>query len=161
MNIFKENDISINQVKFSKKPISIPASYRPVYKITLILIIIYYTGRGGKCSLLKLHFISYFLKDAILMDELVNSLEGEENLFTYFSWSIEPSLIRALRLALADDFIVEKEGNYVISDKGNIFLKKVLTNIDILILEKDTLKKIGKTKINDFKIEKYIKERSY
>lgn len=46
-------DFEIKNIKFSKKPISIPVDYRPVYKIAQIVMILSITCIGNKSSLLN------------------------------------------------------------------------------------------------------------
>jgi len=141
----------IMHIKFSKKPIPIPAEYRPIYKIAQIVLILKLSCIGNKASLLKLHLLSWALKSDYNRKKLLGLIQSnfEENLKT---WGIEPALNRALSYTVAEKLCKIEKGNYLLTEKGKLFYDKIINNGEILHIEIDFLKQLGKRKITDNKI---------
>ena len=138
----------MKNITFTKKPISVPADYRPAYKIAQICLILKYVCIGEKSSLLKLHLISWAFK----------SIENRQALLTFITdaknsdlsvWGIEPILNRALHIAVADEFCSYKKTNYKLENKGFEFAKKIEEDEGILTDEIALLKQIGKKGITE------------
>ncbi|MFJ1474642.1 hypothetical protein ACILE9_10320 [Capnocytophaga cynodegmi] len=128
---------------FADRPISLYPSYRPMYKISLVLMILYYNGYGGKCSLLKMHLFSWALKS----DKNLNALK--EFVTSNFKkdikfFGIELTLNRALNLAHAQKLIGVKGGNYFLLDKGQEFINAIIEDKELFVYEKQILSFIGK-----------------
>jgi hypothetical protein len=143
---------TIRNITFSKKPISLPADYRPSYKIAQICLILKYSCIGEKSSLLKFHLITWAFK----------SIENRQTLLTFITnpknsdlsvWGIEPTLNRALHLAVADNFCSYQKANYKLEEKGIEFIKKIEEDVDILTDEILFLKQIGKRGITEKSIQ--------
>jgi hypothetical protein len=137
-------ELHINKISFRKKPIPIPAEYRPMYQIALIVLILYYCCRGGSSSLLKLHLLSWSLFSNknmdFLYDYLRSSYAGKKPV-----WNIDPALNRALTLAIADGFCeITSTKKYKLTQKGQTLINILNSDIELLDIEKDYLKKIGK-----------------
>ena len=146
------SDYTIKNITFSKKPISVPADYRPAYKIAQVCLILKYACIGEKSSLLKFHLISWGFK----------SIENRHTLLTFISdplnselsvWGIEPTLNRALHIAVADNFCSYQKANYKLEEKGIEFIKKIEEDGDILTDEIALLKQIGKRGITEKSIQ--------
>lgn len=142
------SDFTIKNITFSKRPISIPPDYRPAYKIAQICLILKYSCIGEKSSLLKFHLISWAFK----------SIENRRTLLTFITdpkhsdlsvWGIEPTLNRALHIAVADNFCSYQNANYKLEEKGFEFAKKIEEVGDILADEIALLKQIGKRGITE------------
>lgn len=142
------SDYTIKNITFSKKPISLPVDYRPAYKIAQICLILKYACVGEKSSLLKLHLISWAFK----------SIENRQTILTFITdpknsdlsvWGIEPTLNRALHIAVADGFCSYKNANYNLENRGLEFTNKIEQDGDILIDEIALLKQIGKKGITE------------
>jgi len=143
------------QVTFKRKPVPIPADYRPLYKIALVLLILDRNSRGKKASIMKLHLFSWALKSEISKDRLINALE----LGTLPDiWSFEPSLNRALTFAEAEGLceVVNKK-NYKITKKGKEFLDMVINEQDVFKTEQEFLNKVG-LKVGETTIQNTIKK---
>ncbi len=146
------SDYFIKNITFAKKPISLPADYRPAYKIAQICLILKYACIGEKSSLLKFHLISWAFK----------SIENRQTLLSFISnpkssdlsvWGIEPTLNRALHIAVADKFCSYENANYQLENKGLEFTKKIEDDGDILIDEIALLKQIGKRGVTEKSIQ--------
>lgn len=145
-------ELNIKKISFSKRPISIPADYRPSYKIAQICIVLKYSCIGNKSSLLKLHLFSWTLKSIQNRNDLLNYINSNFN-SDFSVWGIEPTLNRALHIGVADKYFVYSKGKYILDEKGHLFLKKIEEDADILADEIQFLKNIGKQKISDTKLK--------
>ena len=63
-------ELQITKLSFSKKPIPLPAEYRPMYKIALIVMVLKLCCRGETSNLLKLHLFSWALSSEKHMTQL-------------------------------------------------------------------------------------------
>lgn len=146
------NDFKIKNISFSKKPISLPADYRPSYKIAQICLILKYSCIGEKSSLLKFHLISWAFKSVenrkVLLTFIIDAKNSDLTV-----WGIEPTLNRALQIAVADEFCSYKNANYKLESKGLEFVKMIEDSGDILIEEIALLKQIGKRGITEKSIQ--------
>ena len=145
-------DFVIKKLTFNKKPIPIPADYRPMYKIGLIVLIMRLCCRGDKSTLLKLHLLSWALKSKANTYKLKNYITS--NYKTELSvWGIEPALNRALQFAIADNICEIIEGkNYRLTKKGIKFFKMIETENELYDSEKSFLNFIGKNNLTEKRI---------
>lgn len=144
-------DSEIKNIKFSKKPISIPVDYRPMYKIGQIVMILSITCIGNKCSLLKLHLLSWALKADENKDKVLELIKNnyEPDIAV---WGIEPALNRALLLCVAEGICIIEHGKYLLTKKGEEFFK-LIVKADVFKEEFIFLNFVGKRKITDNRIE--------
>ena len=144
---------TIQKISFSKKPIPLPADYRPLYKIAQIVLILKLVCRSSSSKLLKLHLFSWALKSEKNRTELRGFINS--NFTNEFSvWGIEPSLNRALHIAVAEEICNYSNGNYTLTEKGNELYELIANDEEILSFEKAYLSQIGKNKITDSRLNK-------
>jgi len=148
----EEKELNIRKLSFTKRPIPIPADYRPMYKIALIVLTLRICCRAETSNLLKLHLFSWALssdKNISKLKEYVTS-----NFNTDFSvWSIEPALNRALQYAIAENICEVVGGkNYKLTEKGHKFYQMINSDNELFDKEKIFLNFIGKSKITDSRI---------
>jgi hypothetical protein len=145
----EEQDLKITKLSFIQRPIPIPADYRPMYKIALIVLILRICCRAETSSLLKLHLFSW----ALTSDDNLTKLREyvTSNFQSDFSvWGIEPALNRALQFAIAENICEVANGkNYKLTEKGNRFYEMIDADNELFSKEKTFLKFIGKSKITD------------
>lgn len=147
-----------SKITFKKKPIPLPAEYRPIYQIALIVLILKYCCRANTSSLLKLHLFSWCLYSEKNMTSMEEFMKNKSRTIAPH-WSIDPVLNRALILAIADG-ICEKTPNnkYKLTPKGIEFVTKLETDACLLASEKSFLKNM-RNKISDSDVERLtIKE---
>lgn len=148
-----ETDLIIKKLSFTQQPIPIPADYRPMYKIGLIVLILRICCRAETANLLKLHLFSWALASKTNADKLRKFVTS--NFQTDFSvWGIEPALNRALQLAVAEQICTIVNGkNYKLTDKGLRFYEMIRAEDDLFDQEVEFLNFIGKSKITDKRID--------
>lgn len=147
------------RIVFKKKPIPIPAEYRPMYQIALIVLVLKYCCRSCTSSLLKLHLFSWCLYSKNNMEILMRFIDNGYRMGVPH-WTIDPALNRALDLAIADGFC-ENAGNnrYRLTSKGHELASKLEEDKELLVLEKNFLIQIGRGKISESCVDKMtIKE---
>ena len=144
------------RVVFKKKPIPIPAEYRPMYQIALMSLVLKYCCRGEISKLMKFHLFSWSLYSEENMKLLLAIVEKKfKNPLPH--WSIDPALNRALDYAIADGFFERiPPGKYKLLPKGQALVQKIESDDSLFIEEKSFLKKFGKSKLNDVEIERLI-----
>jgi len=150
--------LQIKKLSFSQRPIPIPAEYRPMYKIGLLVLILKLCCRGDRSNLLKLHLFSWALTSEKNMQKLRDYINS--NFQTEMSvWGIEPALNRGLQLAVADGICEIIDGkSYKLTEKGLKFYEIINEDIDLFSIEKSFLSFIGKSKITDTRINAMTKQ---
>lgn len=145
-------ELIIKKLSFTKRPIPLPAEYRPMYKIAVIVMILKYNCRNSMSSLLKLHLFSWALGSKENREGLQSYISN--NFVTEFSvWGIEPALNRALQIAVAENICEFIKGkNYKLTEKGNKFFELIVADIELFDVEKYFLSSIGQTSITEKRI---------
>ena len=145
-------DLIIKKLSFAQRPIPIPADYRPMYKIALLVLILRLCCRAETSNLLKLHLFSWALSSDKNLSNLRNYVTS--NFQSDFSvWGIDPALNRALQLAIAENICdVEGGKNYKLTEKGFRFYEMINADNELFEKEKTFLNFIGKSKITDKRI---------
>lgn len=145
-------ELLVKKLSFTKRPIPLPAEYRPMYKIALIVMILKFCCRGESSNLLKLHLFSWALGSDKNMKELRDFIIS--NFKTDFSvWGIEPALNRALQLAIAENICEVTGGKiYKLTEKGNRFFELIDADKELFEIEKTFLRFVGKGQITDSRI---------
>lgn len=151
-------DLIIKRLSFTDRPIPIPAEYRPLYKIALIVLVLKLCCRSETSSLLKLHLFSWALSSDGNLEKLNEHVKSS---FTseFSVWGIEPALNRALQFAIAEQICEVISGkNYKLSPKGVKFYDLIQADPDLLSNEKRFLSSIGKNTITDSRITSMSKQ---
>ncbi|XOV68036.1 MAG: hypothetical protein ACFHU9_02460 [Fluviicola sp.] len=149
--------MQIKKLSFKKRPIPVPGDYRPLYKISLILLILKINGRGGKASLLKIHLFLWALKSQANMEIVQEHIQMPEFGLLNF-WGMEPAATRALKFAVSENLCAISSGKYTITSKGEEFVKKILSDKELLIDERDFLNAIGKSHLTEAHIGEITKK---
>ncbi|CEQ19394.1 hypothetical protein [Paraclostridium sordellii] len=144
----------INRVRFKNRPNAVPSSYRIVYKITQILLIMKVCCKGRKgCSLEKIQIISDAISYGKSLDRLKLFIQGEIEVITI---RYDPSLNRAITYAMAEGLIyVQGNKLFRLSEKGKLYIKEVQSNKELYRKEKEILEFIS-TKLTEEMIQKLI-----
>ncbi|WP_306540542.1 hypothetical protein [Dysgonomonas sp.] len=148
--------MDIKNISFSKRPISIPPEYRPIFKISQITMILGYCCRSNRSNLLKLHLLSWVLKadsNANIVIKWIN--DGFKTELPV--WGIEPTLNRGLQYAIAEDICQYEKGKYELTNRGKGLFIAINSDKELLYKEKIILEAIGK-KISDDRITNLSKQ---
>lgn len=140
------------KITFSKRAVPIPPDYRPLYKISLIILILKICCRGKKSSLLKIHLFFWALKSKSNQEKLKGLIENRS--LTNI-WGLDPTVNRALNFAIAEKLCEREKASIKLASKGELFSKE-LEKSDVLSLEKQFLIFIGQS-ITEEKIKQLSK----
>ncbi len=145
------------KIKFYDRPVAVPYSYRILYKVSQIVLILGAVCKRGGCSSLKLHIISNALFSKNMLDELNKVLDNKTGMLPIVRF--EPALNRAINYAVADDLVEVQKSNSKLrlTERGKKLYKEILENNDIMVLEKNELNSI-KDRINDDVINKILEK---
>jgi hypothetical protein len=113
----------MSKLTFHRKPMPILAEHRPLYKITQVLLILYLASRGKKSSLIRLHLISWVLKDERRKTILLESVR--ENKILFGVWGVDPAVNFSLQFAIAEGLIKSNGPSYELTIKGTGFIAKI------------------------------------
>lgn len=131
------------KITFEQKPIPLPAEYRPMYQISIIVLVLKNCCRGYTSSLQKLHFFSWCLYSESNMKKLMWIVENGFSV-RIPHWTIDPALNRALNYAVADGFCnLTSNKKYKLTNKGLLFVDKIEEEKDLFSVEKTFLNQIG------------------
>lgn len=132
----------MEKIAFVRRPVPIPADYRPLYRIGQILLILKLNCRASTSSLLKLHLFHWGLKNErnrVVLQELVAG--GRTS--SLVIWGFDPALNRALQFAVSEEVCSLRDGKYVLTDKGSRLASAFLLE-DVYQAEKEFLLSLGK-----------------
>lgn len=141
-------------LKFSRRPIPVLPEHRSVYKISQILLVLYFS-RSQKSSLLRLHLFNWAMKSSKRMALLQEAARGGELLLP--TWGFDPALAIALRYALAERLISQVSNGYQLTDQGKFFIGDALKDEDIFKNEREDIRSVGKL-ITETMVENVAKD---
>ena len=140
------------KIIFSQKNISIPIDLRPMYKISLILMMLEVNGYSKRLSYLQLQYLNWLIKHK----EKVENLKIRVDQLPFDTIRIDPFLNTAIEYCIGGKLIqVSKNGKFELTIKAEIFVNKII-NEKLLQDEYKLLKSIGSRKITDDKIKTMI-----
>lgn len=136
------DDILGKPFTFTRRPDLLPCEMRPLWRCSLILLIIQYTGRSNTCSLKKMHVINWALKT-------------EKNTADFQFWvfnpagikpeiRLDPTLDRALELLISDGLMSKIGDRFTVTDKGKEITKRIEL-VNSFEKEKTLLSKLKKS----------------
>ena len=151
--------ISIKEKKIVFNNVARPvlSKFRPIYRIALIVMILYKASRKNTASLIKLAFLDCVLRSEEKMNEVCELLKNNDCKFNpSFHINPEQSFERAIYMALSEGFIEEYKFRYRLTESGMKLGDEIFADKEIFIIEKSYLNEI-KTKVSEEKIENFYK----
>lgn len=143
-------------MRFVKKPIALPSSYRFFYQISIFLLILELCCQKNKgASVFKLQLLSWVLRDEEGCKSLLEVTKYKNSKDNFKFWALDPALNRAITFALADGFIAIEHERIISAPKGDELLRYLLDN-NVFANEKVILKKFGKSVSESF-VDKVLK----
>lgn len=129
-------------LKFVIRPSPVLVDHRPLYKISQILLVLELSSRSGKSSLPRLQLFSWAMKRLERHNLLINA--ATQSILKVQAWGFDPALVIALKYACAENLITQVKTGYEISEAGIAFVKDIINSGDILVVEQEFLKRVGK-----------------
>jgi len=142
----------IRHLSFTKRNISIPADYRPLYKIGHVVLVLFLACRSNKASLMKLHFLCWAIKSQRNLLQVQQWLKNDFR-SDFHIWGVEPTVNRALIYAVAEGFVSLNDGGYSLTAHGITLYKLMKKDKELFKEEKAFLENIGKNGISEQRIK--------
>ncbi len=133
----KIEDLLSSPFSFNKRKVFTPCETRPLWKTSLIILILGTIGQNNKrCSLKKIHTANWLIKSSEHFHELMEWSQKD----TLFAPNIrlDPSVDRAIEMIAASGYVAKVEGKISLTEKGESFFKE-LNELEIMTKEKEIL----------------------
>ncbi|WP_089660442.1 hypothetical protein [Franzmannia pantelleriensis] len=131
----------MTKLTFNRKPMPIFAEYRPLYKVSQLLMVLMISSRGGKSSIVRLHLFNWALKNDKRKEALLSA--SKTGTLDIDVWGLDPSLNAAIQFAVAEKLVTQNSSGITLERKGKDFLGDILKN-ELMVEDKNYLEKIGK-----------------
>jgi len=150
MNI---EDILKKPFSFTQRKIFTPCETRPIWKCSLVVLIIGLTGRDKRCSQKKIHTANWLTKSVDHFEEL-REWSRSETLFPPHI-RFDPTIDRAIDLIVGNGYAFKIGGKIALSDLGEALYLQIMAN-DIMTREKSALT-AAKKQLSEAAIERIFK----
>jgi hypothetical protein len=130
------------EIVVEPKPIYVPLYYQPLYKVSQILLILYYNvGIKKSASISFLHTIAWAMREEKNLIILLNYKNNQRN--NLVGWCYEPIIERALIIAMINDYCERlKDGTIKLKIKGQEVVDLIIFN-SLFDEERKILQEIG------------------
>lgn len=128
---------------FRDQPVSVPPDLRPIWRMSLLVLLMTRCCRQGKATLQKLHVLNWALRTPESRDALLEALDGhaapDSNLVRY-----DPALNKTLDFARAENLVLQLDGGrYQITQKGITLAKELEADSTSFVSERSFLDSVG------------------
>lgn len=140
------------RVRVKNRPIAVPYNYRILYKVTQIILIIFYccTPKKG-CSLEKMNMISSTILEKESLGKLLSFINHTSNNLLIIRF--DPVINRAIMYALSEGLIFKQSnGLFKLTKEGRIYAEYIEKDKSLYTNEKIYMKKIS-TNLTEDKIK--------
>ncbi len=129
---------------FNERPESIPGDLRPLWRMSLLLLMLFVASRGKRSSFGRLHVLNWAIRSDEGRDALLAIVDGHLLPGTIVV-RIEPSLNRAVDFAHGEKLIRKIGGDRIeLTSKGESEAQRIFEQEDLLCSEREYLDQIGK-----------------
>jgi hypothetical protein len=128
---------------FRSRPEAIPGDFRPLWRIGILLLILFIASRGSRSSSGRLHVLNWAIRTPDNRQTLINLIDGKTKPDTIVV-RIEPSLNRAVNLAFGEGLVDRVSNRISLTLIGQKAAKILYNETNIFIEEKKFLEVIGK-----------------
>lgn len=151
MDIF---DVVPNKVVFRQSGTPVEPEFRPLWRISLIALILLKLSAGNKAGAKKIQALS----SVISSHEKRKSYSAEiQDLFTSVNVRFDPLIDRAIDMGLGEGiFELEPSKSVKLSTKGMVFAKAIDADNEVFVKEKEFMQNFSKSFFTDAIIEKLI-----
>ena len=132
----------MSKLAFNVRPAPVLPEHRRMYKISQILLILELSSRGGKSTLPRLQLFNWALKSRDRQERLATAAKIQS--LNVQAWGFDPALSIALRFADAEMLVNSVSTGYQITDRGKLFVEDIEKDPELLLQEKEVLRRIGK-----------------
>ncbi|MBW8782713.1 MAG: hypothetical protein JF599_12630 [Verrucomicrobia bacterium] len=128
---------------FRDQPVSVPADLRPIWRLSLLMLLLNRCCKQGKASLQKLHVLNWALRTPESRQAMLEALDGlvkPDSALVRF----DPALNKTLDLARGEDLVEQLDGpRYQITAKGLAIAEELAKDQTAFQVEQNFLETIG------------------
>ncbi len=139
---------------FNQRKTFTPCETRPLWKCSLVILIMGITGRENRCSLKKIHTANWLTKSSEHLEELLDWSKSQ----TLFAPHIrlDPTVDRAIDLTAASGYICKSAGKISLTATGEELFSQIFSDPEIMGKEKEILK-AAKKYLSEAAVERIFK----
>lgn len=143
----------IEKISFNPRPEPVSANLRPIYRISIILLVLKINCKNHSASLLKIQFFNWVLKSQSLQNFIRNK-GSYDSIFSIDIIHLDPMINLSLKYAIAEGLIITtKNLKYKLTDKGNNFINSIIESDEkILSNTMEMLELIG-NRVSEVKLK--------
>lgn len=147
-------DLLNSPFSFSQRKVFTPCETRPLWKSSLVILIVGMTGRDKRCSLKKIHTANWLTKSSVHLDELIEWAKSE----TLFAPHIrlDPTVDRAIDLIAACGYVCKVDGKISLTEAGEDLFSQLSASAEIMNREKNILT-AAKKHLSETAVERIFK----
>lgn len=128
---------------FQRRPLSLPEDLRPSWRIALLVLLMHGCCRGSKSSRARLHVLSWSVRSADSLQNLLSATTGELNPRSLIV-RVDPFLDRAIDFAVGEGLIERIGGKGLnLTSSGKNYASAIEEAAEIFVLEKSFIQAIG------------------
>lgn len=149
MDILKEIP---EKMTFNSNGSPVEPELRPIWRISLLTIILNKLCRGSSSSLKKMQVIYSLISSA---DKRARYFS--EGAYADISIRFDPLLDKAISLGLAEGvFYLDSAKSVVLTDKGTLLSNKIYKDSSLFVFEKEFIENYSKSEFSDKKIDQIL-----
>lgn len=138
----------IRELNFTNRRAPLSPDMRPLHKISQILLVLHKASYQNSASLIKLQMFNWAFRSM----EGILALKAVKNKEFHSLVRFDPSLNRALNLALAQSVTVfSNSGKFTATPTGLVLAKTILNDNQLMAHEKSVISEIGRISDGDVK----------
>ena len=122
---------------FNQRKIFTPCETRPLWKCSLVVLIIGITGREKRCSLRKIHTANWLTKSPEHLTDLKDW--AQSNLLFPPSIRLDPFIDKAVELIAGSGYVCKVDGKIELTSKGEELFMQLEADKELMTHEKATL----------------------
>jgi hypothetical protein len=138
---------------FTRQPIPVPATLRPEWRISALLLAISQCW-GNRASRRQLHVLNWAIRTPEARETFLRVLTGDlrpDEAIVRF----DPVVERALQFAVGEGVVSVSGEIVVLTEKGQEFVKRLMKEKDCMIAEKQFLAAVGR-KLTQTQVEAFL-----
>ncbi|MND23956.1 hypothetical protein D3C80_143690 [compost metagenome] len=147
-------DVVPSKVVFRQTGTPVEPEFRPLWRLSLIALILLRLSSGNKAGAKKIQALSSIISSN---EKRKNYSSEAQDLFTSVNVRFDPLVDRAIDMGLGEGvFELEPSKSVKLSDKGMAFAKAIDTDKEVFVKEKEFMKKFSKSFFTDAVVDKLI-----
>jgi hypothetical protein len=145
---------AVEALTFESRPQPLSAALRPLYRVSLIVLVLHLNCSRGTASLLKLQFFNWVMKSENLRAH-ISRLSRTQSVFTLGIIHMDPMVNLAIKYAFSEGLVtVTRNSKYKLTDKGKQFTESIIRDSEeYFAAERELLEDLG-SRISEVKLQR-------